>query len=467
MKDSKQKHLVVINIVGLTPSLLGDSTPNLCRLILDGFMAPMKGVFPALTTTVQASMLTGLTPAEHGIIGNGWYFRDQAEVRFWLQSNNLVQGEKVWQKIKQSQPAFRCSKLFWWYNMYADVTNSITPRPHYPADGRKIMGLYSEPARLQQTIENEIGTFPFFNFWGPAADIRSSRWIVDCAIEEFKLNRPNLQLVYLPHLDYNLQRLGPNDPRVNEDIRDIDYEAGRLIDFAQEHGAEIMVVSEYGISEVKQSVSLNRVLRDAGLLRVRESMSWELLDAGASRAFAVADHQIAHVYVKDHTEIGKVKKLLENTNGVEQVLDTAGQERRQINHARSGELIAIAESECWFDYYYWLDDSKAPDFARTVDIHRKPGFDPLELFVDPSIRFPKLKAAFRLAQKTLGIRMLMDLIPLDTSLVRGSHGRLTDDTEEGPIFISSCSNIADVVYADKSSFKIQQVSELIRQHFTY
>ena len=283
--------------------------------------------------------------------------------------------------------------------MYADVTYSITPRPHYPADGRKVMGLYSEPAELQQRIERQIGTFPFFNFWGPAADIRSSRWIVDCALAEYKLNHTHLQLVYLPHLDYNLQRLGPNDPQIASDVKLIDHEAGRLIDFARGQGAEIMVVSEYGIRQVKQSISVNRRLREAGLLTVRESLSWELLDPGASRAFAVSDHQIAHVYIRDTADIRKVKTLLENTPGVSQVLDSEGQKSLQIDHSRSGELVLISEPECWFDYYYWLDDDKAPDFARTVDIHRKPGYDPVELFVDPEIRFPKLKVAKRLLQK--------------------------------------------------------------------
>jgi predicted AlkP superfamily pyrophosphatase or phosphodiesterase len=464
---NKKNPLVVIDIVGLTASILGEHTPNLNALVQDGFMAPMDGVFPAVTTTAQASMLTGTSPAQHGIVGNGWYFREQAEVRFWLQSNHLVQGDKVWHKLKQANSDFSCSKLFWWYNMYADVDSAITPRPHYPADGRKIMGLYSEPAQLQDTIEKQIGTFPFFNFWGPAADIRSSHWIVDCAIAEFKLNRPDLQFVYLPHLDYNMQRLGPNDPAINQDIRDIDHEAGRLIDFARSQGAEIMVVSEYGITAVQQSVSLNRVLRQAGLLQVRESVSWELLDTGASRAFAVADHQVAHIYVKNAADIGQVKKLLESTPGVERVLDAQTKIDYQINHARSGELIAIAEPGSWFNYYYWLDERKAPDFSRTVDIHRKPGYDPVELFIDPKIRFPRLKVAKNVAKKKLGMRMLMDVIPLAPELIKGSHGRLAERPEDGPLVISSAT-IPELVKQkmDTESLPMTSVFELILAHFS-
>ena len=456
---SKSKPLVLINIVGLTASMLGVNTPNLNALIQDGFMAPLKGVFPALTTTAQSTMLTGLSPAKHGIVGNGWYFREQAEIRFWLQSNHLVQGEKIWEKIKKEKKQFNCSTLFWWYNMYAAVSNAITPRPHYPADGRKVMDLYSFPNTLHETIEKKIGDFPFFNFWGPAADILSSRWIVDCAIEEFKLNSPDLQFVYLPHLDYNLQRLGPTNPEISSDVKAIDHEAGRLIDYARGQGAEIMVVSEYGITQVNHSISLNRVLREAGFLNVRKSLSWELLDTGASRAFAVADHQIAHIYIHNPSDTQKIKTLLENTHGVEQVLDAKSKVQWQVNHPRSGDLIAIAEPGCWFDYYYWLDNNKAPDFATTVDIHRKPGYDPVELFIDPELTFPTLKIMKRLLQKKLGQRMLMDVIPLTPALVKGSHGRLETDAEYGPIILLSHSRFKSNDYA------MQDIFYLIQQHF--
>ncbi len=435
--STKQKRLVVINVVGLTPSMLGSETPNLNSLVKEGFACPLHEVFPAVTATAQTSMLTGLLPCEHGIVGNGWYFRDQAEVRFWLQSNHLVQGQRIWQLMREREPGFKTSKLFWWYNMYASVDHSITPRPHYPADGRKIMGLYSDPPDLQAEVERRVGVFPFFNFWGPLSGIEATRWIVSAAIEEFSINHSNLQLVYLPHLDYNLQRLGPNDPRIAEDVRAVDREAGRLIDAVRAQGADVMVVSEYGIEAVSQSIALNRILREHGFVRVRESVTWELLDPGASRAFAVSDHQAAHVYVKDPADIEKVRRVLSDVPGIAHVLGRDQQADWGIDHARSGELVLVAEPGCWFNYYYWLDESKAPDFARTVDIHRKPGFDPVELFIDPNIRFPKLKAYFRLAQKKLGMRMLMDLIPLDPGLIRGSHGRLLNDPDNGPLLIST------------------------------
>ncbi|BCT35749.1 alkaline phosphatase family protein [Pseudomonas protegens] len=436
--EALRQPLLLINVVGLTPSLLGPATPRINALLQRAKMARLRSVFPAVTSTVQASILTGLPPSQHGIVGNGWYLRDQAEVRFWLQPNALIQGEKVWQTLQREIPGLRCSQLFWWFNMYAEVDAAITPRPHYPADGRKMFGLYSSPPGLHERIERQIGEFPFPGFWGPAAGIASSRWIVDCAIAEFQISRPDLQLIYLPHLDYSLQRLGPEHPSISDEVRAIDHEVGRLLDFAQQQGAAVMLVSEYGIEAVQQSISINRVLREQGLLQVRRSLSWELLDPGASAAFAVADHQIAHVYVRQPRDIARVKALLQRQPGIEQVLDKTEQRAWQLDHPRSGELVAVAAPGFWFDYYYWFDDRLAPDFARTVDIHRKPGYDPLELFIDPAIRFPKLRVARRLLQKKLGFRYYMDLIPLDTRLIRGSHGRLPSNDEVGPLLITDC-----------------------------
>lgn len=451
--------LLLVDVVGLTPSLLGDNTPHINALLKRGRMAGLQPVFPAVTTSVQASMLTGLPPSGHGIVGNGWYFRDQAEVRFWLQPNALVQGEKVWQAIARQWPAFRCSQLFWWYNMYADVSASITPRPHYPADGRKVFGLYSSPASLHAEIEQRIGTFPFPSFWGPMAGIGSSRWIVDCAMAEFDLNRPHLQLVYLPHLDYDLQRLGPHHPEIGAQVRAIDAEVGRLLDFARTQDAAVMLVSEYGIEPVQQSISINRLLRAEGWLQVRRSLSWELLDPGASAAFAVADHQVAHVYVREPRELRRVKALLARQPGIERLLDRDEQRAWQLDHPRAGDLVAMAAPGYWFDYYYWFDDRLAPDFARTVDIHRKPGYDPLELFVDPAIAFPRLRVARRLAQKLLGFRYYMDLIPLDTRLVRGSHGRLPTSDQDGPLLITDC----DLPLPDR--LPVTSVKHLLLQYF--
>jgi len=464
MNGSKRRPLVVIDIVGLTPSMLGPRTPHLTRLIADGFMASMDGVFPALTTTAQASMLTGLPPSGHGIVGNGWYFRDLAEIWLWRQSNRLMHGEKVWETLRRKLPDFTCAKLFWWYNMYSSADWSVTPRPVYPADGRKLPALYSHPADLHQELESELGPFPFFHFWGPLADIRSSDWIAASAALVLRRRRPDLTLVYLPHLDYNLQRLGPDDPAVTADIAAVDAAAGRVITTARGIGAEVLVVSEYGINPVRGCVAINRVLRDAGLLALRETRGvpgagWELLDPGASRAFAVADHQIAHVYVPARTDREPVRQLLAGVPGIAEVLGTDDKSAAGIDHPRSGELVAVAEPDHWFSYYYWQDERLAPDFARTVDIHRKPGYDPAELFIDPALPLPRLKIGWRLLQKRLGLRMLMDVIPLRPGLVRGSHGRLAEDPDRGPVLIGSDARLA----AERVA--MTGVRDLILRHF--
>lgn len=176
-------------------------------------------------------------------------------------------------------------------------------------------------------------------------------------------------------------------------------------------------------------------------MQVREELGLEYLDAGASKAFAVADHQLAHVYVNDPAVLGKVKHLLEETDGIDWVLDNEGKREYHLDHDRAGELVAVAKPEAWFTYYYWLDDARAPDFARTVDIHRKPGYDPVELFIDPQIKVPPLKIALKLLQKKLGFRYLMDVISLDPTLVKGSHGHLTPSPQDCPVLITRQSHL--------------------------
>jgi len=426
---------VVLDVVGLTKEHLADA-PNLRRLAEQGGCRPLRTITPAVTCSVQSTLLTGLLPSGHGVVGNGWYFRDLAEVWLWRQSNALVAGEKVWEAAKKRDASFTCAKLFWWYNMYSSADYAVTPRPMYPADGRKIPDIYTEPPELRDELNRELGEFPLFHFWGPRADILSSRWIAASAKKVFDAKRPTLTLVYLPHLDYNLQRLGPRHERIKKDVGEIDEVAGELIEHVARAGARVVVLSEYAITEVSGPVHINRALREAGLLKVRLELGEEKLDAGGSDAFAVADHQIAHIYVRNAHLMGEVRKLVAALPGVEIVLGADEKRAHGLDHPRAGELVAISKSDRWFTYYFWLDDDKAPDYARTVDIHRKPGYDPAELFLDPALWFPALKVGKKLAQKALGFRMLLDVIPLDASLVKGSHGRPTADGD-GPLFISS------------------------------
>jgi predicted AlkP superfamily pyrophosphatase or phosphodiesterase len=450
---------VVINVVGLTPSLIGENTPFLSAWAAKGQIVPITPVLPAVTCSVQATYLTGKLPDEHGIVANGWYFRDDCEIKFWRQSNKLVQSPKIWEIAKSIDPNFTCANLFWWYNMYSSVDYAITPRPMYPADGRKLPDIYTYPANMREEIQSDLGQFPLFNFWGPNTSIVSSQWIANSAKWTEERYSPTLTLIYLPHLDYCLQKFGQDTKQIQKDLQEIDAVCGELINYYQARNTQVIILSEYGITPVSQAVDLNRVLRKNGLIAVREELGLELLDPGASIAFAVADHQVAHVYVNDSAYIPKVRDLLETTEGVAQVLDEEGKQAYHLNHPRSGELVAIAQSDAWFTYYYWLDDAKAPDFARTVDIHRKPGYDPVELFLNPQLKFPKLKIASKLLQKKLGFRYLMDVIPLDASLVRGSHGCVTTSPSEGAMFISHQTHLVN-----EGLIPATDVCSLILQH---
>jgi predicted AlkP superfamily pyrophosphatase or phosphodiesterase len=449
----------ILNIVGLTPALIGEFTPRIRDFISRGGMANVGHVLPAVTTTVQSTYLTGAWPSEHGIVANGWYFRDECEIKFWRQSNRLVERPKIWDDAKQLDPTFTCANICWWYNMYSTADYAVTPRPMYPADGRKVPDCWTHPGDLRDWLQKELGQFPLFQFWGPATSINATRWIADAAIKVDERHNPTLTLVYLPHLDYGLQRTSTEAAGIAQDLRDVDAECGKLIDHFTARGARIILLSEYGVMPVSRPIHLNRVLREHNLLSIRDEMGHEILDAGESAAFAVADHQIAHVYVNDLSKLAKVRSILECAPGVQTVHDEQGKKASHLDHSRSGELIAVAAPDSWFTYYYWLDDSRAPDFARTVDIHRKPGYDPAELYLDPAIRFPKAKIGWALARRKLGQRVLMEVIPLDASLVRGSHGCAPSSPNTGPIFATSQKDLLEA-----SALPSTEVYGLIRRH---
>ncbi len=435
------KKTVVLNVVGLTSGLMGADTPFLTRWSGSAKTAAINTLLPAVTCSVQATYLTGKYPEEHGIVGNGWYYKDECEIKFWKQSNKLVEAPKIWETAKKKDPKFTCSNMFWWYNMYSSADYSVTPRPQYLADGRKMPDAYSYPADLRDILQSKLGTFPLFDFWGPRTSIKSSKWIADASMLVDAMHDPTLTLIYLPHLDYNLQRFGPNDVRIKKDLREIDAVCEELIRYYETMGAEVIVLSEYGITEVSRPVALNRILREKGYLAIREERGLELLDAGASKAFAVADHQVAHIYLNDKSILEEVKKLLSAVPGVEMVLNEEGLKQHKLNHSRAGDLVVVADKKSWFSYYYWLDDAKAPDFARIVDIHKKPGYDPAEMLVDPKIKFATLKVLFKLLKKKLGFRMLMDLIPIDDTLIKGSHGRNPESNSDKAVFITKNSKL--------------------------
>jgi predicted AlkP superfamily pyrophosphatase or phosphodiesterase len=431
---------VVIDIVGLSTSVIGEHTPFLKKYIASKNLTTIEPLLPAVTTAVQSAYLTGTYPAANGIVGNGWYDRIDSEVKFWKQSNKLVAGDKIWDKAKKEDPSFTSSMMFWWYNMYSTADYSVTPRPNYLADGRKMPDCYTHPAELRDILQEKLGQFPLFQFWGPGANIKSSKWIADASMYTDDLHDPTLTLIYLPHLDYCLQKFGPDESKIANELKEIDALVEELVTFYEKKGASIILLSEYGIAPVNNPIHLNRLFRQHNLLQIRVERGLELLDPGASKAFVVADHQIAHVYINDPAVTEQVKALLKTVPGIELVLDRAEQAAYHIDHERAGELVLMADEHSWFTYYFWLDDAKAPDYARVVDIHKKPGYDPVEMFMTS-----KARAGYKLLRKKAGFRYVMDVIPLDATLIKGSHGRIGIPAKYKPVLITNDKVLQDKV----------------------
>ena len=442
--------LVVLNCVGLTPAHLGADTPHLSQLANEGFHLPLTPALPAVTTTAQTTMLTGVDPSDHGIVANGWYFRDLNEILLWRQSERLVCAPHVW----EGQP-WKVLKHFWWYAMNTSTAATLTPRPVYHHDGTKSPDFYANPASLKKVILEKHGTFPLFQFWGPTASAPSTRWIAESFLTAWETVKPDLGICYLPHLDYDLQRFGPTGSHLAQNLREIDACAGRVIAQARDWNARVLVVSEYGIVPVSDAAFPNRALREAGLLEVSTNAAGELLDPAASRAFAVCDHQLAHVYVRDPADQERAQACLSRLPGVARVLQPHEHASIGLAHARSGELILLAEQGWWFAYDYWLEDALKPDFARCVEIHKKPGYDPRELFFDP--KGGKLRAARALLRKKLGLRYVLDPCSLDPKLVGGSHGLAPLAAEDGAILIG-----CDKSLAPKSVLHQREIAALIR-----
>jgi predicted AlkP superfamily pyrophosphatase or phosphodiesterase len=399
------KHLIVVDIAGLEPRLISeDRTPNICSLSAKGELARVRPVFPAVTCTSQASMLSGTYPRQHGIISNGLYDRQTHTVSFWEQSSSLVQAEKVWDIAKRGGSGRTTAALFWQNTMYADADIVLTPRPLHMED-RMIMWCYSRPPGLYEKISYEIGKFDLSTYWGPLASNKSSAWIGRASELVLERQKPNILFTYIPHLDYIFQREGIFPKNLKEEIRFVDNIVGNImkktIDLGIRDQTQFVILSEYGFSDVTSDIPINRVFREHGLLAIREIEGREYIDFEYSLAFAMVDHQVAHIYVKG-TSVQQVKRVLDAIEGIDIVLDEEGKKLMNIDHERSGDLIAISDKDRWFSYYWWFEEEKSPPFANRVDIHRKPGYDPSELFID---------------SKT-------NRIPLNGKMVKASHGRV-------------------------------------------
>jgi len=424
--------VVVVNIAGLSWDLSRhDAMPTVASF---GGARPMEPVLPAVTCTMQATLTTGVAPARHGIIANGLFDRDFLAVRFWEQSANLVQAPRIWQAARERNPDFTCAMLFWQNSIGADADVILTPAPVHKADGGMVSSCYSRPAGLYDELAGKIGPFDLASYWGPMASVKSSRWIASAAKEVFSRFRPDLTLVYLPNLDYPVQRLGPGNPQLREHLGQTDALVAEIAGWARAGDAEVVLLSEYGMTGVSSAVFPNRVLRQAGLLEVREVAGMELLDLAASRAFAMVDHQVAHVFAKPGATAA-ARAALEAVDGVSAVLGPAEKAAAGIDHPRAGDLVAVSNPDRWFAYYWWEDPGKAPDFARTVDIHRKPGYDPCEMFIDAAARS----------------------ISMDTSLVRASHGRVPRETGAMAFFACEAIGGDGVISARDAATSLQKL----------
>jgi predicted AlkP superfamily pyrophosphatase or phosphodiesterase len=417
------KHIIVIDIVGLERKHISENlTPNIFNISQTGETRNIETVFPAVTCTVQSSLLSGSYPEIHGIISNGLYNRQDYAVSFWEQSSKLVQADRIWDTNKMRGTGSKTAVLFWQNTMYSSADIVLTPRPLH-MDDRIIMWCYSKPPGFYEKLIQKIGKFDLSWYWGPLVSKKSSEWIELATEFVLENEMPNFLFTYIPHLDYAFQRNGTSYNNIKDDLKFVDDLVGRLVKKATDIGiiedTQFIIFSEYGFTDVNSDISLNTIFRENELISVREIEEIEYLDLEYSKAFAMVDHQVAHIYVKENYS-NSVKKILEGIKGVDMILDNESKRHLRINHPRSGDLIAVSNTDKWFSYYWWFDSSKSPSFAKKVDIHRKPGYDPVELFFDPSTKS----------------------IPLDGKLVKGSHGRLPSEGEAKPVYVSNKKDIA-------------------------
>jgi predicted AlkP superfamily pyrophosphatase or phosphodiesterase len=394
--------------------------PHLSRLFTGGGHAILAPSFPAVTCPVQANMTTGLSPREHGVVANGFYWRDQRRVEMWTSWNDCIQRPQIWDTLHDRDRAITSAAWFPLHSKGCGADIICTPAPVHNADGSESPWCFSRPEALYDELKPKLGDFPLHHFWGPLAGIQSTAWIVDSAVYTAERYKPNFFYIYLPHLDYAAQKSGPESKAAKQAVVELDNEIAKLIAGFEKSYTEPplwIVASEYVILPVNHVAYPNRVLREAGLLKVNEGEEGENLDMAGSKAFALADHQLSHVFIQDSDPkvTKRVARLFAKQPGIAEVLTGEDLAEYRLDHPRSGDVVLISEPHSWQAYYWWFEDSKAPKFARTVDIHRKPGYDPVELFLDGRTKS----------------------IPLNANLVRGSHGAPARDSSQRGMLLTS------------------------------
>jgi predicted AlkP superfamily pyrophosphatase or phosphodiesterase len=438
------KHVIVIDVVGLEEKHLSSGLlPTISSLAENGESSKMKPVFPALTCPVQTSFLSGEYPNRHGIIANGFMDRTNYNVLFWEQYNNLVQVPRIWDFIKNKNINYKTAVLFWQNILYTNSDIIITPKPIHLENEMK-MWCYSKPVGYYEKIKEQIGEFDLSSYWGPFASKLASEWITKASQYTIENNKPNFMFTYIPHIDYSAQRFGKNSNEVSQDLIFADGIVENIIDSTKKsqiyESTQFIIFSEYSFNDVDGSIPINIILRNNGLLNVRRIEDKEYVDFEFSHAFAVVDHQIANIYIKSSADMKKIINILKNIRGIDMILTEKEKQFFNIDHKRAGDIIVVANRDKWFSYYWWYDENMAPSFTKRVDIHRKPGYDPLELFIDP-----KKKS-----------------IPYDTNLIKGSHGRppISISTDEN--FSLYISNIRSNLQKDESnSYNVVQIGKYL------
>jgi len=416
-------HVVLLSVPGLREKDLA-AMPNLGRLVAEGDRAVLSPSFPCVTCPVQANMTTGKMPAQHGVVANGFYWPERGEVEMWTAWNDAILAPQIWDILQQHDPELRSAVWFPLLAKGAGADWICTPAPIHNPDGSESLWCYTRPTELYGELRDALGHFPLQHFWGPLANIRSTACIVDSAIHLARRERPNFFYIYLPHLDYAAQKSGPDSPAAMQALADLDAVLARLIaGFNEAYSGSTrkeeplwLVASEYTIWPVDHVTYPNRVLREAGFLAIDDRPDGEYLDIAGSTAWALVDHQLSHVYIRGGAEnIERVRKLFAGCEGIAEVLVGEDLARYELNHERSGQIVLVSDSNSWQAYYWWLDDGRAPPFARTVDIHRKPGYDPVELHFDPTTKS----------------------IPLDATRIRGSHGAPVREAWQQGVLLAS------------------------------
>lgn len=434
-------HVVLLSIPGLRPADV-ERMPRLTQLMSGGERATLTGNFPCVTWPAQANMLTGKLPREHGVIANGFYWRDSHKVEMWTAWNDKILAPQIWDLLHHQDQRLTSAVWFPMLSKGCGADYICMPAPVHNPDGSESLWCYTRPTELYGELRDSLGHFPLQHFWGPLANIKSTAWIVDSAVVAVEKFKPNFFYLYLPHLDYAAQKSGPDSEAASQAVVDLDEVIGRLAEgFTQAYAGDVrwLAVSEYVITPVDHVTYPNRVLREAGLLQVSEQPDGEHLDFAASSAWALVDHQFSHVFVKnrDPEVIARVAQLFRGVDGIAEVLEGTERAKYALEHERAGDVILISTANSWQAYYWWTDDARAPGYARTVDIHRKPGYDPVELHFD-------------FATKS---------IPLDATLIRGSHGApVNDDSQRGILLASQPGMIGEssVLDTDICSLVLRQ-----------